>query len=149
MLKKKVGQIFKVIQQGLAPQTVSTWSTNHTILPRTAILRSPTVRPIPFLKGLDLIIRNGSANHCQRWEIAPISFLSVAGTVAKDHLPSNAFWRRPLKGNLGLRSQRKGTRHEGAAPERQDLLSNDRNTHLHRIFNERSFKQHSHLEMPV
>lgn len=89
--QKTLWQILRVIQQGLAPQTVAIWSANHTILPRTAILHSPIVRPVSFLKGLDLIIRNGSANHCQRSELTPATAFCklpfCSRTAARDPSP--------------------------------------------------------------
>lgn len=80
-----------MILQGLAAQTVAIRLTNHTIQPMATVLKSlPIVRPIQFLKGLDLInvgqqttVRNENPSLLQQ----PQNFLPTAALVARDPVP--------------------------------------------------------------
>lgn len=80
-----------MILQGLAAQMVAIRLTNHTIQPMATVLKSlPIVRPIQFLKGLDLInvgqqttVRNENPSLLQQ----PKNCLPTAALVARDPVP--------------------------------------------------------------
>lgn len=157
----EVDRFFREILQSLAAQIVAVGPANHTVQPRTTILKSPPiVRPIQFWKraGFDHL----------KWaskllsEMRPLSCycksiisLSAAAMVARDLSPPKCLLKEAvLEGCLSLKRQRKWTSEKtlrACSWKTRPAFEQegDRNNHLHQIHNKRTFKCDSPLAMPI
>lgn len=119
--------------QGLAAQAAATGPTDNTVRPRTTTCKSPPiVWSSQFVKGLDLIIWNGPARCCQRWEPLLATANPWTSSLQQQGWPESFLPRcvqeTLLEGCLGLKGKgnEQVKNHQGSAPGREDLLLNKR-----------------------